>query len=441
MLTTSINCTTDAHDAYLQMKAAYEQFARDKFNSPPPLEGKGTVKAIHYIMSFADEENVTPELAHKIAKAFVRKTFGDDVQAVIATHVNKSHIHNHVIINSYDLSGKKFYDNKATLRSVRENTNGICKAFGVKPALDFEGKGRSIQYNEWQHKKNGTSWKEKIRQEIDSLICSVNSLDELLQFLEERGYEIKRGKYISVKAPGQQRFVRTKTLGEEYTKDSLITRILYREVGAGSTLTEDKESKLVAAYIAIIGDVRILAEQHKKVQRRHDQSQPYSADNDLDVYRLSAQLSVINKNNIGSIGDVEGGINRLKAEYEKQRVGINDLIEQHNRNVSLMEQAQIYFELSKKSELSDTEKLKLAICKSNGIITRGDYDLLKERTNALAKKIAALKVNLDNCRQQYDVYRDIFDTYNRISKSDYISNLVEEERKRQEQMKKKKRRR
>jgi hypothetical protein len=77
---------------------------------------------------------------------------------------------------------------------VRENANGICKAFGVKPALNFENKGRSMQYNEWQHKKNGTSWKQRIREEIDGLICNVNSLDELLQALEERGYEIRHGK-------------------------------------------------------------------------------------------------------------------------------------------------------------------------------------------------------------------------------------------------------
>ena len=106
VLTTSTNCIADSRDAYLQMKAVYDYYARDTFNSPPPLSGKGTVKAIHYIMSFADSENVTPELAHKIAKAFVRKNFGDDVQAVIATHVDASHIHNHVIINSYSLSGR-----------------------------------------------------------------------------------------------------------------------------------------------------------------------------------------------------------------------------------------------------------------------------------------------------------------------------------------------
>ena len=100
LYTTSINCTTDAKQAYMQMRMVYEQFARDKFSSPKLLEGKGSVKAIHYIMSFADSENVTPELAHKIAKAFVRKNFGEDAQAVIATHVDRSHVHAHIILNS-----------------------------------------------------------------------------------------------------------------------------------------------------------------------------------------------------------------------------------------------------------------------------------------------------------------------------------------------------
>ena len=345
VLTTSINCTTDAHDAYLQMKVVYNQFAIDNYDSPIPLQGKATVKAIHYIQSFADEENVTPELAHDIAKAFVRKTFGEEVQAVIATHVDAEHIHNHIIINSYNLSGKKYYDNQATLRRVRETTNGVCRALGVKPALDFENKGRTMQYNEWQHKKNGSSWKEKIRQEIDSLICSVSSLDELLSELEERGYEIKRGKYISVKGPGQQRFVRTKTLGEEYTEESLNNRIINREVGTGETPQLDKTSRLRDAYVSVIDDVRILAEHNKKVQRKVDNSLPYSAENDLDVYHLSAQLSVITRKNISSIGELEGNISRTKTEYEKQRQEINNLIEQHNRMVSLFEQAQQYFSL------------------------------------------------------------------------------------------------
>ena len=400
VLTASVNCCTNARDAYLQMKTVYDHFARDSFDSPPPLTGKGTVKAIHYVMSFADEENVTPELAHKIAKAFVRKNLGDDVQAVIATHVDASHVHNHVIINSYSLSGKKYYANRSSLRQARETTNGVCRAFGVKPALYFENKGRSVSYYEWNQNKKGTSWKEQIRQEIDKLIPSVNSLDELLQVLEERGYEIKRGKYISVKAPGQQRFVRTKTLGEEYTEDSLNTRIIYREVGSGTTPEIDNKSQLRADYAAILSDVRILAVQRKKAPRKRIITAEYSVENDLDVYRLSAQLSVINNENIKSIGDLQGRISKLRQDYEIQRAAANDLIDEYNNSLAY----------GKKAE-------------------------------SLFKQIAEQKEKLLQIRQRYDVYCDISKTYGEISKGDYISNLVEEERQRQEQIKKKNKRR
>ena len=441
LYTTSINCMTDAESAYIQMKAVYEQHARDHFESPPPIVGNGTVKAIHYIQSFAPDDDVTPELAHKIAKAFVRKAFGDDVQAVIATHVDKKHIHSHIIINSYSLSGKKYYANRSSLKEIRDISDGVSLVYGVKPNPKLTGKGKSVKYNEWQHRKNGTSWKQQIRDEIDRLIPTVNSLDELIQTLEERGYEVKRGKYISIKAPGQERYVRTKTLGEEYDEESLKTRILYREVGTGTTPELNNESKLRAAYIAIIGDVRVLASQHKKIQRKRIITAEYSADNDLDVYKLSAQLSVISKNNLQSIGVVESEIKRLKDFYDKQRVVINEFIEEHNRLVSLWEQAQEFYSLSKKDELSDTEKLRKAVCKQAmeryEILNSADVDTLHGSVKSLSKRVSSMKDNLEKCRQQYEVYCDIRDTYNMISKGDYINNLVEEERQRKEQVKKK----
>ena len=441
LFATSINCMTDSELACDQMRLVYNQFARDRFDSPPPLEGKGTVKAIHYIQSFSPDDNVTPELAHRIAMTMIRKNFGDDAQAVIATHVDKDHLHSHIIICSYSLSGQKYYANKESLRQFRQNSDGVCRAFGIDIHPNLKDKGRSVDHYEWEQKKNGASWKEQIRQAVDELIGSISSLDELLQTLEERGYEVKRGKYISVKAPGQERFVRTKTLGGEYTEESLNTRILYKEIGAGNTVADDKPSELRAAYVAIIGDVRILASQRKKVPRKRIVTTEYSADNDLDVYRLSAQLSVISKNNLQSIGEVEGQINRLKKEYEKRRDEINELIEEHSRLVSLWEQAQEFYALSKKTELSDTEHLRRTVCKQamerNEVFNAADADDLRERVNFLAKRIGGMKENLEKCRQQYEVYSYIRDTYYMILKGDYLSNLIEEERKRREQIKKK----
>ncbi|MBR6336561.1 MAG: relaxase/mobilization nuclease domain-containing protein, partial [Ruminococcus sp.] len=442
LLTTSINCTTDAEDAYMQMKMIYEHYTRRSYDEPINKSGKTPVKAIHYIMSFADSENVTPEYAQKVAMAFVRNTFGDDAQAVIATHTNTSHTHCHVILNSYSISGRKYNDNQATLRYVREHANGVCRALGITPALNFECRGRSMKYNEWEHKKNGTSWKQQIREEIDKLIPTVNSLDELLQALDGLGYEVKRGKYISVKAPGRIRFVRTKTLGEEYTEESLTTRIQYREVGSDNSPTHDSDAELRDAYASVIGDVRILANQHRKVPRKHNADLPYSADNDLDIYRLSAQMSVMKKENIHSLGDLEYKAKEQKTLYEKYKVEVNQHIVDYNKMVSLLEQAKTYYSLAKKPELSDEEKNKMLVCRqamqNNSLLTMSDVDTLRERAEISGNKISALKEKLEGCRQRYAVYQDILETYDRLSKRDYVAELVEEERQRQEQLRKKK---
>ena len=374
--------------------------------------------------------------------AFVRNTFGDDAQAVIATHTNTSHTHCHVILSSYSISGRKYNDNQATLRYVREHANGVCRALGITPALNFECRGRSMKYNEWEHKKNGTSWKQQIRKEIDKLIPTVNSLEELLSALESRGYEIKRGKYISVKAPGQQRFVRTKTLGEEYTEESLNTRIEYREVGDGSAPAHDSDAELRAAYAAVIGDVRILADQRRKVPRKQNADLPYSADNDLDIYRLSAQMSVMNKDDIRSLGELEDAISEQRMLYAKYKDEVNQHIDEYNKMVSLLEQAETYYALAKKAELSTSEQLQMSLSRqamhNNGLLTLSDVDTLRERARILGNKIAALKEKLEGCKQKYAVYQDILETYDRLSKRDYVAELVEEERQRQEQLRKKK---
>lgn len=84
MYTASLNCLTNAEYAYLNMKMIYEHYSCRKYNAPPPLTGKAWVKAIHYIQSFDPKDNISPALAHKIAKAFALKTFGEDCQIVIA---------------------------------------------------------------------------------------------------------------------------------------------------------------------------------------------------------------------------------------------------------------------------------------------------------------------------------------------------------------------
>lgn len=443
LYTTSLNCMAEAKSAYLAMKTVYEHFSGEKFNAPLPLEGKGSVKAIHYIQSFDPNENITPEEAHRVAKAFARKTFGDDCQIVIATHKDKSHIHNHLILNTYSLTGEKFNDNQKTLNHVREYSDRVCLAFGIQPIDPNKGQSKSLSYNEWEHKRKGTSWKQKIRLEIDRLIASVKNIDELLYELELLGYTVKRGKYISIKAPEQQRFVRTKTLGEDYTAESIASRILWRDVGANVTLSGEP-APIRDDYIRTINDVSQLARDGKKIQRKRDSNYIYSPENDMDVYKLSSQLTIINRDNIHSIGELEGKIENLKATYENARHELNSLTVQQDKFNSLVEQAETYFSLVDKPQISIAERLKLNLCKqtlkNNNIQTHSDFDHLKVLQHETDKKIAALKNSFENCKRLYDTYSDIAHTYHEISKGDYISRLVAEEQKkreRNEQQKKK----
>ncbi len=440
LLTSSINCMTEPEYAYPAMKAVYNQYAKDRIDTPPPKSGKGTVKAIHYMMSFADSENVTPEVAHKIGKAFVRKMFGDDAVAVIATHVNTGHIHNHILVCSYSLSGQKFYDNMTTVHIMRENTNGICRAFGIEPALNFENEGRSLNYSEWQHRKKGTSWKEQIRNEIDDLIPAVNDLDDLFTELEQRGYSIKRDKYLYIKAPEQQRSVSLWKLGEDYTEYSLKARILWRSVGQNDEL-HFTNSEIERAYLDVIGSVRILAEQRRKVPRRQNIMLPYGANNDLDCYRLSAQMVVMNQDRICSMGDLEGRIRLLYKEYKREQEELSALLLEQEKEQALLEQCEYYYANWKREDMSPDEKTRFEICRSamrtNGMLYMADYDKLRNYSECLQKKIEDRKEKLSRKKNKLVRYVDIFDTYSDISHGDYVSNLIKEENIRREQEKQK----
>ena len=434
LYTSSMNCMTSARDAYLEMKSVFESYSTERFDAPPPKKGKGSVKAIHYIQSFDPKDNISPELAHRIAKAFVRKTFGDDCQVVIATHTDRGHIHSHILVNTYTLTGRKLNANKTTLDRVKEYSDRVCLAFGIQPYDKSQGKGKTVSHHEWEKRRQGTSWKQKLRTEIDSLIGSVKNLDELLYELELKGYEVKKGKYISLKAPGQQRFIRTKTLGEEYTAENLSSRILWGDVGSGAVLT-DEPSPLRESYETVIGQVIVLAAEKKKVPRSRNSTKPYSPENDLDVHRLSAQLTIISRDRIRSIGELEGKIETAKASYEQAMRELNIMTTEQERLASLIHQAEIYFDLSGRTDLTDMEQLRLTVSKqsmlNNGISEKSDLDHLEAKLQEIEKQIALLKEQHRKCQQKYTIYADIAKTYREISQGDYISKLVEEERKRQ----------
>ena len=108
-------------------------------------------------------------------------------------------------------------------RELRQLSDEICKEHGLSVIPPSQNKG--MDYKEYTEAKRGTSWKQKLKQTIDRLVITAKNYDDFLRLMQEAGYEIKTGKYISFRAEGQERFTRSKTIGENYTEERIKERI------------------------------------------------------------------------------------------------------------------------------------------------------------------------------------------------------------------------
>ena len=184
---------------------------------------KGTNLGRHLIQAFEPGE-VTPEEAHRIGMELAREVLGGKYEFVLTTHIDRDHVHNHLIFNAVSFQDHKHYhSNKRSYHFIRRTSDRICKEHGLSVIVPGRDKGKS--YIEHQAAQNGTSYKAKLKAAIDRLIPVSSSLEDLLARLQREGYEIKRGKYISARAPDQERFTRLKTLGADYTEEAVVSRI------------------------------------------------------------------------------------------------------------------------------------------------------------------------------------------------------------------------
>lgn len=182
-----------------------------------------TVIARHLIQSFAVGE-ITPEQAHNIGQQFADELLKGKYEYVLATHIDKGHIHNHIIFNAVSFVDHHAYrSNKKSYHELRSISDKICKENGLSVVPPSQGKG--MDYKEYTETKKGTSWKQKLRQAIDKCVITAKDFDDFLRLMQESGYEIKSGKYISFRAEGQERFTRVKTIGENYTEERIRERI------------------------------------------------------------------------------------------------------------------------------------------------------------------------------------------------------------------------
>ena len=205
---------------------------------------KGNNLAFHLIQSFAPGE-VDYEKAHEIGKQLADAVTKGQHEYVVTTHIDKGHIHNHIIFCAVNfVDHHKYNSNKRSYYGIRNMSDKLCRENGLSVVVPGKGsKGKS--YAEYQAEKTGTSWKGKLKIAVDALIPQVSSFEELLQRLQAAGYEIKPGKYVSCRAPGQERFTRLKTLGADYTEEAIRERIAGRRAKAAKAPGEQRGVSLL----------------------------------------------------------------------------------------------------------------------------------------------------------------------------------------------------
>ena len=184
---------------------------------------KGNNLAHHLIQSFAPGET-TPEQAHEIGRQLADEVLQGKYPYVLTTHIDKGHVHNHIIFCAVDMvNQRKYVSNRQSYAYIRRTSDRLCKEHGLSVVKPGKDKGKT--YAEWDAQKKGKSWKAKLKIAIDAAIPQAKDFDGFLRLMETQGYEVKQGKFISFRAPGQERFTRCKTLGEDYTEERIKERI------------------------------------------------------------------------------------------------------------------------------------------------------------------------------------------------------------------------
>ena len=266
-------------------------------------KGMNPVRIIarHVIQSFEIGE-VTPELAHEIGKQFADEILGGKYEYVLTTHIDKDHVHNHLIFNAVDFVNYHAYKSyKRIYYDMREVSDRLCKENGLSVIPPSQNKG--MGYKEYTEAKRGTSWKQKLKQTIDRLVITAKDYDDFLRLMQEAGYEIKTGKYISFRAEAQERFTRSKTIGENYTEERIKERI------TGRTPRRNRR-QTVPKGISLIGDIQ------ERIRLIDSKGYEYKAK--LTILKEAARtLNYLTENNLLQYADLEKKVEDVHSSYDR----------------------------------------------------------------------------------------------------------------------------
>ncbi len=389
---------------------------------------RGTVLARHLIQSFLPGET-TPKQAHKIGLDLCKKILKDEYEFVIATHVDKGHIHNHIIFNNVNMvTGKCYQSNKRSYHKIRYHSDKLCEKNKLSVIDEFyesykkkyKTKGKS--WYEYDKAKQGNSWKSRLEFDIDRTVKQAKDWDDFLDKMKNLGYEIKQGKHIAFRhkdklnGDKKPRFTRSKTLGDDYVEQKLKERIIEnnevrtttngtkKRIGKVINMEENKKVKDSKGYeiwatkhnlSTMSESIILMREKGFKSMSELDKFIQSSADKRQD---LQDKIKVIDKEMDELSATMENIhiINKYREYYKHHKSNPDDTHFNNEYSTELT-----LYKTAANEILKTYEKLP----KSKDILAK--LDKLKEKKNTLMDEYSSVKTDMD---ELYQIHKN-YETY------------------------------
>lgn len=403
-LVSSFGCATETADIEFNLTANLA----NELNGDYSKTGGANNLAYHMVQSFALEDNkkVTPEEIHELGKQFAERFLQGKHEYVIATHVDKGHIHNHIIFNATSHKDYKKFRSQPykTVAKIREISDKICEENGLS-VIQTKGIGKS--YKEWQiTKSGGITWKDTIKNKIDEIIPKVNSFKEFVSQMKSAGFDVKQGKHISFKAPEQERYVRGKRIGENYTKDKIIERIsTEKNIAKNTVITIDKSyifKTLTDGFILRVPNKDYYVYLNGDTAKLKD-------DNNITATLTATEYSVLNKG-LQSAGTIS--TENLLSAYGTTEIMV-ELGQTKNENGEIP-----LSEYIKNRQLANKEKLHraakaIAYSRTEGVIYYSDYSKRIKSLKDQSYETKHTLIKLDDTVESIKSVGKLLITYNK----------------------------
>ena len=344
-VTSSINCNVET--ALLEFKDIQKKY-----------QMKGKRVAYHIIQSFSPKDKLTCKQANEIGKRLCEELY-PDFQCIISTHIDKGHLHNHIAVNSINLDGRKLEDrlanNKEGLYALSDTSDRISAEYGCfimprKTYLKLKNKDYYYQYKE-------QSYKEKIKDDVETIIPRCASLEEFLDELSILGYEVKRGKNIAVRTTGMERFARLLTIDKNFSEKNLYMYFKNQnnlKLLAIKTVKNEFNSRVFNNALESKNAIEL--SQASTEGKIYNEYQKTKYQEIKRYYELKKQLEYLDKYNIQSFDDIENKIEILRSQIKSKNIELKRNKEEFDKIIQITEKAQDYIRLYKVYEYAKTYK-------------------------------------------------------------------------------------